>query len=155
MATTIDITDIIDSGADTTKVYHKVVTEDPGSTAVAFAATDIVAYLQDISGMGAQRETSEYRLYHRQDAVKAIKGSTLNDISFTEALTTDALTAMKTAYTNKSYIVTGIFTKDGDLLLGLFGQISQWGMELPDNDVAKLTYTMSVSKEVTCTEPTP
>lgn len=153
MATTIDITDIIDSGADTCKVYHKVVTEDPGSTAVAFTATDIVAYLQDIDGMGASKEVAEFRLYHKADSVKSVKGSTLNDVNFTEALTSAALTAMKSAYNNSSYIVTGIFSKDGDFLYGAFGQISQWGLTLPDNDVAQLTYTMSVSKEVTCTQP--
>ena len=153
MATTIDITDIIDSGADTTKVYHKVVADDPGSTAVAFAATDIVAYLQAIDGIGASKEVAEYRLYHKADSVKTNKGSNNNDINFTEALTSDALTAMKNAYDNDSYIVTGIFDEEGTFIYGAFGQITNWGLTLPDNDVAQLTYTMSVSKLVTCTAP--
>lgn len=150
----IDITQVIESGADTCKVYHKVVTQDPGSTAVAFAATDLVTYLQSIDGMGASKEVATYRLYHKKDEVKTNKGSNVNDVNFTEALTDDALTAMRTAYENNSYLVTGIFSKGGDLLYGCFGQISQWGMTLPDNDVAQLTYTMSISNDsVTCTEP--
>ena len=150
----IDITKVLESGSDTCQVYHKIVTEDPGSSTVAFSDTDLVTYLQSIDGMGASKEVATYRLYHKKDEVKTNKGSNANDVNFTEALTDDALTAMRQAYDNNSYLVTGIFSKDGDLLYGCFGQISQWGMTLPDNDVAQLTYTMSISNDnVTCTEP--
>lgn len=150
----IDITKVIESGADTVQVYKKVVTEDPGSTAVAFTATDLISYLQGIDGMGASKEVATYRLYHKKDEVKNTKGSNINDINFTEVLTKDGLDAMKGIYDANSYIVSAAFDKAGNQLFGYFGQISQWGMTLPDNDVATLTYTMSVSSEgVTCTEP--
>lgn len=149
----IDITKVIESGADTVQVYHKVVDEEP-SSAVAFAAGDLVTYLQGIDGMGESKEVATYRLYHKKDEVKNTKGSTVNDVNFTEALTKDALDAMREIYDNNSYIVTAAFDKNGNQLFGYFGQISQWGMTLPDNDVATLTYTMAVSNgNIECTQP--
>ena len=150
----IDITKVIESGADTVQVYKKVVTEDPGSTAVAFAATDLISYLQGIDGMGASKEVATYRLFHKKDEVKNTKGSNINDVNFTEALTKDALDTMRGIYDANSYLVSAAFDKAGNQLFGYFGQISQWGMTLPDNDVATLTYTMSVSSDgVTATQP--
>lgn len=150
----IDITKVIESGADTVQVYHKVVTQDPGTSTVAFSDTDLVTYLQGIDGMGASKEVATYRLFHKKDEVKNTKGSNINDVNFTEALTKDALDAMKEIYDDNSYLVSAAFDKDGNQLFGYFGQISQWGMTLPDNDVATLTYTMSISSDtVTCTEP--
>ena len=150
----IDITKVIESGADTVQVYHKVVTQDPGTSTVALSDTDLVTYLQGIDGMGASKEVATYRLFHKKDEVKNTKGSNINDVNFTEALTKDALDAMKEIYDDNSYLVSAAFDKDGNQLFGYFGQISQWGMTLPDNDVAQLTYTMSISNDsVTCTEP--
>lgn len=150
----IDITKIIESGADTVQVYHKVVTQDPGTSTVALSDTDLVTYLQGIDGMGASKEVATYRLFHKKDEVKNTKGSNINDVNFTEALTKDALDAMKEIYDDNSYLVSAAFDKDGNQLFGYFGQISQWGMTLPDNDVATLTYTMSISSDtVTCTQP--
>lgn len=151
---TIDITKVIESGADTVQVYHKIVESDPGSSAVSFTASDLVAYLQSIDGMGASKEVATYRLFHKKDEVKTNKGSKANDLNITEALTKDALDEMREAYKNNKYLVTAMFSKDGDLLYGCFGQISSWGLTLPDNDVATLTYTMSVSSDdVNCTQP--
>ena len=150
----IDITKVIESGADTVQVYHKVVTQDPGTSTVALSDTDLVTYLQGIDGMGASKEVATYRLFHKKDEVKNTKGSNINDVNFTEALTKDALDAMKEIYDDNSYLVSAAFDKDGNQLCGYFGQISQWGMTLPDNDVATLTYTMSISSDtVTCTQP--
>ena len=150
----IDITKVIESGADTVQVYHKVVTQDPGTSTVALSDTDLVTYLQGIDGMGASKEVATYRLFHKKDEVKNTKGSNINDVNFTEALTKDALDAMKEIYDDNSYLVSAAFDKDGNQLFGYFGQISQWGMTLPDNDVATLTYTMSISSDtVTCTQP--
>lgn len=149
----IDLTKVIESGADTVQVYHKVVDEEP-SSAVAFTAGDLVAYLQGIDGMGESKEVATYRLYHKKDEVKNTKGSTVNDVNFTEALTKDALDAMREIYDNNSYIVTAAFDKNGNQLFGYFGQISQWGMTLPDNDEATLTYTMAISNgNIECTQP--
>ena len=149
----IDITKVIESGADSVQIYHKIVDEEP-SSAVAFTAGDLVTYLQGIDGMGESKEVATYRLYHKKDEVKNTKGSSVNDVNFTEALTKDALDAMREIYDNNSYIVTAAFDKDGNQLFGYFGQISQWGMTLPDNDVATLTYTMAVSNgSIECTQP--
>lgn len=150
----LDITKIVKSGADTTKVYHKFVDSDPGTTTVAFNDTDLVTYLNDVSGFGSSKDVSSFRLYHKKDEVKTNKGSKVNDLSFTEVLTTDALTAMREAYTKDKFIVTAVFDEKGNQLYGAFGQISAWGMELPDDDNAKLTYTMSVSSDdIKCTSP--
>lgn len=149
----IDITKVIESGGDTTKIYHKVVDEEPDSV-VAFTDEDLVAYLQNIEGIGESKEVATYRLYHKKDEVKNTKGSTVNDLNITEALTKDALDAMREIYDNNSYIVTAGFDKNGQQLFGLFGQLSQWGMTLPDNDVATLTYTMAISNgRIECTQP--
>lgn len=149
----IDVTQVVESGADTVKVYHKIVQTEP-SSAVAFQATDLVSYLQNIDGMGEAREVASYRLYHKKDAVKTNKGSNVNDVNLTEALTTAQLDNLKDIYDNNKYLVVAAFDKGGTQLFGYFGQISNWGMALPDNDVATLTYTLSVSNgDITCTEP--
>lgn len=150
----IVISDIIQSGADTVKVYKKVVSADPVATTVTFAATDLIGYLQSIDGMGASKEVSEFNLYHKKDAIKQTKSSTLNDINFTEALTSTQLTAIRGAYNENDLVVVGMFSEDGDLVYGGLGSISEWGLTLPENDVAQVTYTMAMSRDdVTCAEP--
>lgn len=151
----IDITEIVQGGSNRVKVYHKIVTTQPSGT-VAFLATDIISYLQEYSGIGAKSETTEGSLYHSSSKFKLNTSKTANDVSFTEAMTTDALEDLRDAFDDDSFMVVGIFSEDGDLIYGCFGQISEWGMELPDGEFATITYTLTVSDDkVVCTEPTP
>ena len=150
---TVDITKIITGGLDRVKVYHKVVTEQP-SSAVAFAATDIVTYLSDLGEFGSSKNVTEISLYHLAQNAKILGAATANDLQFTEVLTKDELTAMRESYAANEYLVTGIFDEAGNQIYGCFGQISAWGTTIPNGDTATLTYTMSLSMDnVTCTQP--
>lgn len=151
----VDITKIIEAGEDKVKVYHKIVDAQPASTeTVAFAEDDLVTYLSDIGDIGAEKESKEITLYHLANTAKVAKGSTITDLELTEALTKDALEKMREAYKNGSFFVTGFFDNEGNLLYGCFGQISKWGMTLPNGDTCELSYTFVLSDDdVKCKQP--
>lgn len=152
--TTPDITKLIEGGEDKVRVYHKVVDAQP-TGAVQFEEGDIVAYLSDLGEMGASKETKEITLYHLKNKAKITTGSTIKDLQFTEALTKNALEAIRGAYKENAYIVSAMFDKNGALLYGCFGTISDWGMTLPNGDTCTLTYTMALTADdIECTVPT-
>lgn len=128
---------VIDGG--TLKIYS--------GTNKAFTAEDLIGELTDINGMGASRETKELDGYHYDSKLKKLGNSTLNDVSFTENLTKDALAKRREQYENKESFYTGVFDEDGELLYGCFGAISQWGMTLPNGDTTQLTYTMALEQD--------
>ena len=149
----VNIEKIVIGGRDKTKIYHKVVTGDTYQN-TAFTTDDLVAYLSDLGEMGSSKDTTEIKLYHLEKTAKLNTSETCKDISFTEQLTTDALEAMRDIYDKNSFLVTGIFDSTGKLIYGAYGQISDWGLTVPNQDVATLTYTMTVSDDkVKCTAP--
>lgn len=149
----VNIEKIVVGGRDKTKIYHKVVTGDTYQN-TAFTTEDLVAYLSDLGEMGSSKDTKEIKLYHLEKTAKMNTGETCKDISFTEQLTTDALEKMRDIYEKNSFMVTGIFDSAGKLIYGAYGQISDWGLTVPNQDVATLTYTMTVSDDkVKCTAP--
>ena len=149
----VNIEKIVVGGRDKTKIYHKVVTGDTYQN-TAFTADDLVAYLSDLGEMGSSKDTTEIKLYHLEKTAKMNTSETCKDISFTEQLTTDALEKMRDIYDKNSFMVTGIFDSAGKLIYGAYGQISDWGLTVPNQDVATLTYTMTVSNDkVKCTAP--
>ena len=149
----VNIEKIVVGGRDKTKIYHKVVTGDTYQN-TAFTTDDLVAYLSDLGEMGSSKDTTEIKLYHLEKTAKLNTSETCKDISFTEQLTTDALEAMRDIYDKNSFMVTGIFDSAGKLIYGAYGQISDWGLTVPNQDVATLTYTMTVSDDkVKCTAP--
>lgn len=149
----VNIEKIVVGGRDKTKIYHKVVTGDTYQN-TAFTTDDLVAYLSDLGEMGSSKDTTEIKLYHLEKTAKLNTSETCKDISFTEQLTTDALEAMRDIYDKNSFLVTGIFDSTGKLIYGAYGQISDWGLTVPNQDVATLTYTMTVSDDkVKCTAP--
>ena len=153
--TTPDITKIIEGGEDKVKVYHKVVESQPASgESVAFEAGDIIAYLSDLGEFGASKETKEVTLYHLKNKAKLTTGSSIKDLSVTEALTKAGMENIKAAYKANAYIVTAMFDSAGNQLYGCFGSISDWGSTIPNGDTCTLTYTLALTDdEVTCTEP--
>lgn len=149
----VNIEKIVVGGRNKTKIYHKVVTGDTYQN-TAFTTDDMVAYLSDLGEMGSSKDTTEIKLYHLEKTAKMTAGETCKDISFTEQLTTDALEKMRDIYDKNSFMVTGIFDSAGKLIYGAYGQISDWGLTVPNQDVATLTYTMAVSDDkVKCTAP--
>lgn len=149
----VNIEKIVVGGRDKTKIYHKVVTGDTYQN-TAFTTDDLVAYLSDLGEMGSSKDTTEIKLYHLEKTAKMNTSETCKDISFTEQLTTDALEKMRDIYDKNSFMVTGIFDSTGKLIYGAYGQISDWGLTVPNQDVATLTYTMTVSDDrVKCTAP--
>ena len=149
----VNIEKIVVGGRDKTKIYHKVVTGDTYQN-TAFTTDDLVAYLSDLGEMGSSKDTTEIKLNHLEKTAKLNTTETWKDISFTEQLTTDALEAMRDIYDKNSFLVTGIFDSTGKLIYGAYGQISDWGLTVPNQDVATLTYTMTVSDDkVKCTAP--
>lgn len=149
----VNIEKIVVGGRDKTKIYHKVVTGDTYQN-TAFTTEDLVAYLSDLGEMGSSKDTTEIKLYHLEKTAKMNTSETCKDISFTEQLTTDALEKMRDIYDKNSFMVTGIFDSAGKLIYGAYGQISDWGLTVPNQDVATLTYTMTVSDDkVKCTAP--
>ena len=149
----VNIEKIVVGGRNKTKIYHKVVTGDTYQN-TAFTTEDLVAYLSDLGEMGFSKDTTEIKLYHLEKTAKMNAGETCKDISFTEQLTTDALEKMRDIYDKNSFMVTGIFDSAGKLIYGAYGQISDWGLTVPNQDVATLTYTMAVSDDkVKCTAP--
>ena len=149
----VNIEKIVVGGRDKTKIYHKVVTGDSYKN-TQFTADDLVAYLSDLGEMGSSKDTTEIKLYHLEKTAKLNTSETCKDISFTEQLTTDALEAMRDIYDKNSFLVTGIFDSTGKLIYGAYGQISDWGLTVPNQDVSTLTYTMTVSDDkVKCTAP--
>lgn len=149
----VNIEKIVVGGRNKTKIYHKVVTGDTYQN-TAFTTEDLVAYLSDLGEMGSSKDTTEIKLYHLEKTAKMNTSETCKDISFTEQLTTDALEKMRDIYDKNSFMVTGIFDSAGKLIYGAYGQISDWGLTVPNQDVATLTYTMTVSDDkVKCTAP--
>lgn len=153
---TPDITKIIEGGEDKVKVYHKVVDAQPATgNTVEFEAGDIIAYLSDLGEFGASKETKEVTLYHLKNKAKITTGSSIKDLSITEALTKAGMENIKAAYKANAYIVTAMFDKEGNQLYGCFGSISDWGSTLPNGDTCTLTYTLALTDdEVVCAEPT-
>lgn len=153
---TLDITKVIEAGDDTVKVYHKIVDSQPadGDT-VTFDEDDIVAYLTDLGDFGASKETKEYKFYHAK-TFKVTTGQTDKDLQLTEALTLDAYKNIKNAFKANAYIVTAMFTKDGELIYVGIGQISEWTTSLKNRDQCTVQYTLSNTEleNVTCTLPT-
>lgn len=153
--TTPDITKLVEAGENKVKVYHKIVTSQPTSAeTVSFEDGDIIAYLSDLGEVGASKETKEYTLYHLANKAKITTGSSIKDLSITEALTTNAKDQIRQAYKENAFIVTAMFDKEGNQLYGCFGSISDWGMTLPNGDTCTLTYTLALTDdEVKCTQP--
>lgn len=150
----VNIEKIVIGGRNKTKIYHKVVTGDSYKN-TQFTADDLVAYLSDLGEMGSSKDTTEIKLYHLEKTAKLNTSETCKDISFTEELTTDALEKMRDIYDKNSFLVTGIFDSTGTLIYGAYGQISDWGLTVPNQDVSTLTYTMTVSDDkVECKAPT-
>ena len=153
--TTPDITKIIEGGENKVKVYHKIVESQPapGET-VTFEAGDIIAYLSDLGEFGASKETKEITMYHLKNKAKLTTGSSIKDLSVTEALTKAGMENIKAAYKENSYIVTAMFDSEKNQLYGCFGSISDWGSTIPNGDTCTLTYTLALTDdEITCTEP--
>ena len=109
------------------------------------ASTAIIGELVDFSGIGASKETKEFKGYHYTKTHKFAGKSTAKDISFTEYLTKDGLDALRGKYDDgdKFYVVIVDANAQSDnILYACYGEISDWGMELPDGDKCKITYTM-------------
>lgn len=119
------------------------------STSKTMTADDLIGELAEApSGIGAQREVKEYGGYHYTKKHKTTGLSTPNDVSFTENLTTAGLTLRRGQYDNNTKFYTAfVDASTGTILYGLYGQMSQWGMELPNGDVCKLTYTMAIDDD--------
>jgi hypothetical protein len=151
---TPDITKVILGGEDKVKIYHKIVESQPTET-VTFSDEDIIAYLSELGDIGASKDTQEIALFHLKNTAKLTTGSTVNDLEFTEALTSAAMKNIRAAYKDNSYIVSAIFDEEGNQLYGCFGSISEWGASIQNGDTCTLTYTLAISDdEITCTKPT-
>ena len=111
-----------------------------------FTSEDMIGELTDISGMGEKRDTKELDGYHYDTKLKKLGNSTINDVTFKENLTKDGLTKRRGQYDSKESFYTGIFTDDGELIYGVKGAISEWGMTLPNGDSTELTYVMAVEE---------
>lgn len=143
--------DVIETGQNKIKIYSKEVEDN--TTTVTFAETDLIGELNNISGMGAKRESKELTGYHYDETLKTLGNSTANDIQFEENLVIEALNNRREQYNNKTLIANGIF-KDNKLLYGCVGQITEWGMELPLGETCKLSYTMTAKENNSMTVAT-
>jgi hypothetical protein len=149
----VDVTKIVRGGQNRVKVYHKVVESQPSGT-VTFSEDDIITYLQDLGDFGAEKDTTEVDLFHLANKAKLTNGSTITDIEFTEAMTLDAVTAMRKIYDDGSFLVSAMFNDEGKMIYGCFGQISAWSGSISTSDVATLKYTLVISDDsINCTEP--
>jgi hypothetical protein len=110
-------------------------------------ADNLVGELVSISGMGASKSTSEYGGLHYLQKKKTVGQSTPNDISLTENLTSEQLSAIRTKYDASTKFYLAFARPDGTLILGVHGQISSWGMEVNDGDTCKLTYSMALDDD--------
>jgi hypothetical protein len=115
-------------------------------TAIAFTTDDFIGELNDISGMGAQRETSEINGYRYDSAAKITGKSTPNDVTLTLNLVKTDVDLLRGYYKSNQLLGVGIFVKGPsyNLIYGFNGTISQWGMETPNGETASLTITMAV-----------
>lgn len=114
-------------------------------TAIAFTTDDFIGELNDISGMGAQRETTEINGYRYDSAAKITGRSTPNDVTLTLNLVKGDVDLLRGYYKNNTLLGVGIFDKSPyALIYGFNGTISQWGMETPNGETATLTITMAI-----------
>ena len=114
----------------------------------SITSDDLIGELVDISGMGASRETKEYGGFHYKSKHKVTGQSTPNDVNFTENMTKAQLDKVRGWYKNNTEIYVGVLDVESkETLYACKGYISQWGQELPDGDVCKLTYTMAISDD--------
>lgn len=119
-----------------------------GGVAETLTVGDLIGELTDISGMGASRETKEFGGFHYKQKKKSAGQSTPNDVSFTENLTQEQLTKVRGWYKNNTPIYIACANAENDeVLYCCKGTISQWGEELPDGDICKLTYTMIIEND--------
>lgn len=118
-------------------------------TAIAFTTDDFIGELNDINGMGAQRETSEINGYRYDSAAKITGKSTPNDVTLTLNLTKADADLLRGYYDTNQLLGVGIFDKgpDYNLIYGFNGTISQWGMETPLGEAGSLTITMAIVNE--------
>lgn len=121
-------------------------TVEQNDSVVAFVEGDFIGELNNISGMGAQRETSEINGYRYDSAAKITGRSTPNDVSLALNLTKSDVDLLRGYYKNNTLLGVGIFDKGPDygLIYGFNGTISQWGMETPNGDTATLNLTMAI-----------
>jgi len=126
-------------------------------TAIAFTEDDFIGELNDINGMGAQRETSEINGYRYDSAAKITGKSTPNDVSLALNLTKSDVDLLRGYYNNNTLLGVGIFDKDTNhsLIYGFNGTISQWGMEVPNGETATLNITMAVVNDAAAHTFTP
>ena len=54
---------------------------------------------------------------------------------------------MPESLNNTKIYVACVNAEDGGVLYACLGSISQWGQELPDGDVCKLTYSMVIEDD--------
>jgi len=151
---TPDVASIVQGGQNRVKIFSKEVQADPGSTAVAFEATDLVTYLSDVGEAGASRDVQTISLFHLKQDAKLPGNSSIKDLQITEALTTAQIAIRKAQYEDGDLLVFGFFDDSNALLYGCIGYITDWGMTMSNGDVCTLTYTLSLSRDdITCTMP--
>jgi len=122
-------------------------TASDNSTAVAFTVDDFIGELNDINGMGSQKQVTELNGYRYPSSAKVTGRSTPNDVTLVLNLTSADLTLLRGYYSSDQKLAVGIFDNSANsygLLYGLIGTISQWGMEVPNGDGAQLTITMAI-----------
>lgn len=139
---------------DGIKMFTKEVSEVP-SSAVQFTANDLLTYATDVGSVGASREDKEYDFFHLKDTAKLPGKSTINDLSITEALTSDQLATRKEQYKNKKFIVVCFFEDDGTLQYGCYGYIKSWEGTFSNKENNTVQWTLALSSdEVEGTFPT-
>lgn len=114
----------------------------------------IIGELVEFSGIGGKKEAKEFRGYHYKQTHRYAGQSTPNDLSFTEYLTKEGLKRLREKYDTgeKFYVVivdnnTTSGKADDKILYACYGEISEWGMELPDGEKCKITYTFVVDDD--------
>ena len=140
---------VVMGGEGKVKIYSATTFTTLAELAVA---ANLIGELTDISGIGASKNQKEIGGYH-YTAKKKLGGQTsYNDVSFTENLTLDQLETRRSQFKNGTKIFS-VISVESDTSgavsavkypYAVYGTITSWGMEVPDGDVCKLTYTMSV-----------
>ena len=121
-------------------------TASSNDAVIAFTEDDFIGELNDINGMGAQRETYEVNGYRYDSAAKVTGKSTPNDVSLALNLTKSDLDLLRGYYNNNTLLGVGIFDDDTNhsLIYGFNGSIASWGMEIPNGETSTLNITMAI-----------
>ena len=151
----VSVDKIITAGENKVRTYHTTCTQAEYEGGIEFEATDLIAYLTEIGDIGASKESKEVTMFHLQNTAKITTGSTLKDLSLTEALTTDGADALKKAYKDNTGIaVVMIDTNSKKQLYSCWGTISEWGMSISNGDTCTVNFTLALSDaDVECVTP--